>query len=403
MNTVSQNILKIMIISVIIFLSPVYSQTELFNNLGKISTDATVNTPVAQQFKTTSTLKFIHKVELGIYKGGVAGSFTVSIYSDNGSDEIDAEEVLLFSGDRDDLPDNSDTKFTIEGDNLPCELNGGLVGTKYWIYVESSSNNVFKWSYAEDTPDGNSGDGDGFLTRNLLEVDYSDVQPMLLKITADTQLPVELTSFTSSVTNDNVILNWQTATEVNNYGFEIERKIPLNPPPSKGCRTGLIKGDAASAEGDWKTLGFVEGNGNSNSTKEYSFVDNNITGGNYSYRLKQIDTDGSYSYSNEIIVETGHAPSLPNEFELYQNYPNPFNPTTTIKYTIPADVKAPCVASLRVYDILGNQVATLINEQKEPGYYEVKFEASHFPSGVYFYVLHAGEEFHAVKKMLFLK
>ena len=203
-------------------------------------------------------------------------------------------------------------------------------------------------------------------------------------VSGDSPLPVELTFFTANVSEGNIVLNWQTATEVNNYGFEVERS-------------------SQSAAGSWQNIGFVEGSGNSNSTKEYSFIDKDVANGDYSYRLKQIDTDGSYSYSNEITVETRRGESLPTEFELSQNYPNPFNPTTTIKYTIPAGVKAQCMASLRVYDILGNQVATLVNGQKEPGYYEVKFEASHFPSGVYFYVLRAGEEFHAVKKMLFIK
>ncbi|MFH1194240.1 MAG: T9SS type A sorting domain-containing protein [bacterium] len=218
---------------------------------------------------------------------------------------------------------------------------------------------------------------------------------------ASGSLPVELTAFEAKLDGKNVKLNWSTATEVNNYGFEIERKIPLNPPPSKKCRTGLIKGDAASAEGDWETIGFVEGNGNSNSPKEYSFTDNEITAGKYSYRLKQIDTDGSFTYSKIVIVETRRGESLPAEFALYQNYPNPFNPSTTIKYSIPA-VETPYMASLRVYDILGNEVATLVNETKEPGVYEVEFDGSNLASGIYFYQLNAGS-FTATKKLILLK
>ncbi|MFH1194362.1 MAG: LamG-like jellyroll fold domain-containing protein [bacterium] len=202
-------------------------------------------------------------------------------------------------------------------------------------------------------------------------------------------LPVELTSFTASVSDKNVILNWQTATEVNNYGFEVERKISLNPP--------LVKGDAASAEGDWRTLGFVEGNGNSNSVKEYSFVDNNITGGNYSYRLKQIDTDGSYSYSEAIEVTCKF---LPTAFELYQNYPNPFNPSTTIKFGLPEDSRV----TLELFNILGERVATLINQEMSAGYhnYQLSIDNYHLSSGMYIYRIIAGE-FVQTKKLLLLK
>ncbi|MFH1195790.1 MAG: T9SS type A sorting domain-containing protein [bacterium] len=224
---------------------------------------------------------------------------------------------------------------------------------------------------------------------------------------------MELFAFTASASGSSVTLNWQTATEVNNYGVEVERKIPLNPPPSKKCRTGLVKGDAASAEGDWETIGFVEGNGTSNSTKDYSFTDKEITSGSYSYRLKQIDIDGSYSYSNEISLETRRGESLPTKFELFQNYPNPFNPTTIIRYALPTvetgypDKSGQVIPSLqhvtlKIYDILGNEVATLVNDTKEPGVYQVEFDASNLSSGVYFYKLTAGE-FVQTRKLLLLK
>ncbi len=170
-------------------------------------------------------------------------------------------------------------------------------------------------------------------------------------------LPVELTSFTASANGNNVRLNWQTATEVNNYGFEIQKS-----------ESGEQKTEAA-----WESIGFVNGNGNSNSVKNYSYFDETIETGKYSYRLKQIDNDGKYKYSKKIEVEV----TLPDKYALYQNYPNPFNPNTTIKYTIPSslilsdegaknlDVK------LVVYDILGNEVVNLVNEIKQPGEYEV--------------------------------
>ena len=140
-----------------------------------------------------------------------------------------------------------------------------------------------------------------------------------------------------------------TETEVNNYGFEIERK----------------SGSRLSEVGNFEKIGFVQGNGNSNSPKYYSFEDNNLTAGKYSYRLKQIDTDGQFEYSK--VIEMNHG--APMKYELSQNYPNPFNPVTTIQFSMPqaGEVK------LTVYKILGEQVAVLVNENKEAGGHKKKF------------------------------
>ncbi|MFH1194244.1 MAG: T9SS type A sorting domain-containing protein [bacterium] len=221
----------------------------------------------------------------------------------------------------------------------------------------------------------------------------------------EVSLPVELTSFSATSSNGNVSLNWQTATEVNNYGFEIERTVILS-----GAKNPLIR--------NWQNIGFVEGSGNSNSPKEYSFIDRSaasISHTNYLYRLKQIDIDGAFTYSEEIIVKTRRDESLPTEFELFQNYPNPFNPTTTIKYVIPSGARnhkdfssssTPrndnALVTIKVYDILGNEVATLVNETKEPGVYEVEFDGSNLASGIYFYKLMSGN-FLSTKKIIMLK
>ena len=196
-------------------------------------------------------------------------------------------------------------------------------------------------------------------------------------------LPVELTSFTASVLESKVILNWQTATEVNNYGFEIERQI-LN----------QVQND------NWEKIGFVAGHGNSNSPKDYSFIDQEkVAERSRSYRLKQIDIDGKYEYSKEIEIDLG----MPNEFSLSQNYPNPFNPSTTIKYSIPKIINnQSSIINIKVYDILGNVVATLVNENKAAGNYEVKFNATNLTSGIYFYHISTGS-FASTKKMILLK
>jgi len=217
-----------------------------------------------------------------------------------------------------------------------------------------------------------------------------DLKDPYFIVYTDGALPVELTGFTANFLNNEVHLNWQTATEVNNYGFEIQRTTP-HPPPYQGG------GDEVG--GGWKTVGFANGSGNSNSPKEYSFTYKNIKAGTYKYRLKQIDNNGTFEYSDVVEVSLG----VPEKFALEQNYPNPFNPTTKIKYSI-SDVGASLMkpVTLKVYDVLGEEVKTLVNEQKPAGNYEVEFDASNLSSGVYFYTLTAGD-FSATKKLILLK
>jgi hypothetical protein len=187
-----------------------------------------------------------------------------------------------------------------------------------------------------------------------------------------TPLPVELQSFSAAIKNNMVILNWKTETEVSNYGFEIERSINNN----------------------WKKIGFAEGYGNSNSPKSYSFTDKNLVGGSkFQYRLKQVDTDGQFEYSNIVEVEF-----LPYKFALFQNYPNPFNPTTKIRYQLPKESKV----VIKIYDILGSEIMTLINDKKEPGTYEVELNAQNLSSGTYIYRIVAGQ-FIETKKMVLMK
>ncbi|MDP3147781.1 MAG: T9SS type A sorting domain-containing protein [Ignavibacteria bacterium] len=190
-------------------------------------------------------------------------------------------------------------------------------------------------------------------------------------------LPVELTSFTSNVRNNKVELNWQTATEVNSYGFEVESR-------------------EEKWESDWKKIGFLEGHGNSNSPKYYSFTDQNPSNGIVKYRLKQIDIDGSFSYSNVVEVTCS---LLPSTFELFQNYPNPFNPMTTIGFTLAEDG----VAILRVFNILGCEVATLMNGELRAGIlYQAILDAGNLASGLYFYRLESKNNT-LVKKLILMK
>jgi len=198
------------------------------------------------------------------------------------------------------------------------------------------------------------------------------------------QIPVELTSFTASVVDGNVVLNWITATELNNAGFQIERRKTKD-----------------ERKEDWENIGFVNGNGTSTETHTYSFTDQNPVPGKSYYKLKQIDFDGSFEYSNIVEVDL----TLPIVFSLEQNYPNPFNPSTKIKYSIPNVTMSGVEGSrviLKVFGILGNEVATLVNEEKPAGNHEVNFDASKLSSGVYFYQLQAGS-FVETKKMILLR
>jgi len=194
-------------------------------------------------------------------------------------------------------------------------------------------------------------------------------------------IPIELASFTSLINENAVTLNWQTETETNNQGFEIERKEVLSP-------------QSSVSKEEWNVLGFVNGNGTTTEPQSYSFVDRNLEAGKYNYRLKQIDFDGTFEYSNVIEVEI----AVPLQFSLEQNYPNPFNPSTSIQYAIASKQ----FVTLKVYDVLGKEIATLVNEEKPAGNYEVKFDASKLASGIYYYQLRAGE-FVETKKMTLLK
>jgi len=189
--------------------------------------------------------------------------------------------------------------------------------------------------------------------------------------TATSLLPVELTSFTASAKGSTVTLNWETKTEVDNNGFEVERNV----------------------SGKWDKIGFVEGHGTANSPKYYSFVDNGAIGNKIQYRLKQIDNDGTFEYSPEVEVELN-----PTTFALYQNYPNPFNPSTIIRFSMPVNGNV----ALNVFNPLGEKVATLLNGQLEAGYHEVSFDAQNLPSGLYFYEIKAGD-FSSIKKMILIK
>lgn len=192
-------------------------------------------------------------------------------------------------------------------------------------------------------------------------------------------LPVEMTSFTVNSVQNFAQLNWETATEVNNYGFEVERK----------CQSEQLKST-------WEKIGFIEGHGNSNSPKYYSFTDEEIKwSGEYSYRLKQIDIDGQFEYSDvvNVNIDLGEI-----GYKLEQNYPNPFNPSTTINFSIPEK----SFVKLTLYNVFGEEIEILSNGVKEAGVYSIDYTAKNIASGIYFYTLET-TNFKATKRIIYLK
>jgi hypothetical protein len=195
----------------------------------------------------------------------------------------------------------------------------------------------------------------------------------IVRITADDPVPVELISFSASTSGKNVLLEWTTATELNNSGFEVQRRM---------------------IDSEYEAVGFVAGSGSTSEQRDYLFSDVNVPDGKYFYRLKQIDFNGVFDFSNEIEVEV----NAPAEFSLDQNYPNPFNPSTTINYSI----AEPTLVKIAVYNLLGQEVALVVNEFKEAGQHNVNFNASALTSGAYFYTIET-PQFKQTKKMLLAK
>ncbi len=182
-------------------------------------------------------------------------------------------------------------------------------------------------------------------------------------------LPVEMTSFSSEVNNNEVILKWTTSSELINSGFNVERKN--------------------ISSGSWIKVGNVAGNGTTNSPHNYKYTDRNLLSGIYSYRLKQIDFNGEIRYYNlngDVVI------GVPSNFELNQNYPNPFNPSTMIYFNIPSEG----YVSLKVFNTSGKEVADLVNGNKTAGYYSVNFNAADLSSGIYYYRI----EFNGISKVM---
>jgi hypothetical protein len=255
-----------------------------------------------------------------------------------------------------------DSVYVYNGGNLIIELRQtGFTGTSRSLDALTTSTTGYGTLFRSCW-------GSGYTANSGSQGNFS-----IPRITANDPVPVELISFTATVSGKNVLLQWTTATELNNSGFEVQRK---------------------TFDSEYEVVGFIAGSGSTTDQRSYLFSDANVANGNYVYRLKQIDFNGVFDFSNEIEVEV----NAPAEYSLAQNYPNPFNPSTTINYSI---AEAGLV-KIAVFNLLGQEVALIENEFKEAGQYNVIFNASTLTSGVYFYTIDT-PQFKQTKKMLLAK
>lgn len=255
--------------------------------------------------------------------------------------------------------------------HVEVSTNGGTTWTGVWDKVGVDVRNTHEALNITSLAAG----------KNNVKIRFRSVQPGWdwwwtidnVSLLGSYVVPVELTSFAASSKDDVVSLTWSTATETNNHGFEVERK---------------------SGTGEYLRIGFVEGNGTTTQTKAYSFTDSKLSAGSYTYRLKQIDFDGRYEYSSEVNVDV----NVPVVYSLEQNYPNPFNPSTLISYSIPEEG----FVTLAVYNLLGEEVAVLVNGVQKAGKYDVEFKPQNLSSGMYIYRIET-KNFTSSKKLVLMK
>lgn len=264
-----------------------------------------------------------------------------------------------------------DNDFRILGADV-CKMDISIDGGTNWT-------NIFTWT-TENRNTHENYDITSIAAQQQILVRLTSIQPGWdwwwaidnFQVWASDLVPVELTSFTGSVKEKGVELNWSTATELNNQGFEIEKKV----------------------NGQFTKIGYVPGFGTTTEIRNYSYLDSKFETGKNIYRLKQIDFGGTFEYSNEVEVEV----NIPLEFALEQNFPNPFNPTTTIKYSIAEEG----FVNLTIFNLLGEKVAALVSRNMKPGRYTVDFDASSLSTGIYVYRLDSGKNT-SVKKMILMK
>ena len=320
-----------------------------------------------QKYNATGSLTFqvvLHQNgKIVIYYNNMAAdlsSATVGIENAGGTDGLQVVYNATY------VANNLALEFASEPDWLSNNVNSGSLFNGNSVDIELTF-------HSEDYPLGNY--SMDLIVNSTDPVNSSITVPVTMEIS---EIPVELTSLIANPERNNVNLKWSTATETNNSGFQVERKL-------KGTN-------------EWTNLSFVSGKGTSTEINNYSYQDKGLSVGKYIYRLKQVDLDGTFEYSPIVEVDV----NAPDEYTLYQNYPNPFNPSTTIEYSLPENADV----TISIYNALGELVTTLVNRIIEAGYQKVTFNASSLTSGTYIYQIKAvsnGRTFVDTKKMLLIK
>jgi hypothetical protein len=277
---------------------------------------------------------------------------------------------------------SADVTFTFGPGVLDPRVDGAPEAMILW-YRSSTSDSA--WTVVGTASSASAGSGEVTFTGVTEFSQFAVVQN-------EVALAVELTNFSASSNRLNAELKWTTATEIDNARFEVERSVGASKKDAGVDGTA----DASRPPVRWQRVGTVDGHGTSNTSHDYDFTDRCTSAGMYSYRLKQVDRDGHFKYSQALAVEVGRAPL---KFELSQNYPNPFNPATRLEFTLQKDG----MTTLVIYNTIGQEVATLVNEMRKAGeYHQVIFDGSRLATGMYIARLQSGNQMQ-VKKLLLLK
>jgi|GEM_PF-349399 len=313
----------------------------------------------------------------------LVSDISFEIWSDDGSGQPNAKQGSTVTFDKDNLLIYSWNYVDLTNANVSASngtdyhlilyyTSGSTPGADFAIRAEQTSVDG-RSNFSNNSGASWSTQGFDFRMRTVVSEESS-------------ALPVELVAFSAELIDDKVKLEWETAMEINNYGFDVERKIV-----------------DVTNQNDWNKIGFVLGNGTSASNKYYEYIDEFPPAELLEYRLKQIDMDGTYEYYRltakvDASTITGITDKIPNEFALHQNYPNPFNPSTTIKFDLPEKSNV----SIVIYNVLGQTISILVNEELNAGYHEVNFSAENLSSNIYFYRIQTDNNI-AVKKMMVIK
>jgi hypothetical protein len=359
-----------------------FSGTEIHNLVWQLNPGATSLT-IDYALPNNMTIQIQDNITGTLFNSGVVvgnGSFTITL----ASILTNAKLTAIYSNFAPALAGPSDLQAVADTfavllnwiDNSSNELgfiverkNGDSLSADPYIVVDSVGADMQSFNDIGRTPNTT-------YTYRVRAFNTISLSQYTNQVTATTIVPVELISFVAYKEKTSIFVKWTTATELNNNGFELERKM----------------------DKDWQKISFITGKGTSTEVTEYKFRDDHFNSsykGVILYRLKQIDFDGQFTYSNILELNVDFSPK---EYNLDNNFPNPFNPATIIRYSLPAAA----FVTLKVYNTIGQEIATLVNQKQESGRYELNFNAEGLTSGIYLYKIQT-EKFVQTKKMILMK